>query len=177
MSHGHHDISNYRQSWWSHQMETFSALLVLCEGNPPVTVGFPSQGQCRGTLIFSLICAWTNGREMPYRPLWRHCKDQVTSLYWIPPLQSPSLQDFARIMAAVERGSCQSVDEYTTDLLLGGSDEAGGGDLYQKVAQFDRPIFPFGKAVTKSRGEIRWNKFVFPSFLSTVNRWVNAKKT
>ena len=24
-------------------METFSALLVLCEGNPPVTGGFPSQ--------------------------------------------------------------------------------------------------------------------------------------
>ena len=25
-------------------METFSALLALCEGNPPVTDGFPSQG-------------------------------------------------------------------------------------------------------------------------------------
>ena len=24
-------------------METFSSLLVLCEGNPPVTGGFPSQ--------------------------------------------------------------------------------------------------------------------------------------
>ena len=24
-------------SWWLHQMETFSALLVLCEGTPPVT--------------------------------------------------------------------------------------------------------------------------------------------
>ena len=29
-------------SWW-HQMETFSALLALWEGNPPVTGGFPSQ--------------------------------------------------------------------------------------------------------------------------------------
>ena len=29
--------------WWRHQMETFSALLALCEGNPPVTGGFPSQ--------------------------------------------------------------------------------------------------------------------------------------
>ena len=27
-------------SWWRHQME---ALLALCEGNPPVTAGFPSQ--------------------------------------------------------------------------------------------------------------------------------------
>ena len=28
---------------WRHQMGTFSALLALCEGNPPVTVGLPSQ--------------------------------------------------------------------------------------------------------------------------------------
>ena len=27
--------------WWRHQMETFSALLVLREGNPSVTGGFP----------------------------------------------------------------------------------------------------------------------------------------
>ena len=30
-------------SWWHHQTETLSsALLALCEGNPPVTGGFPS---------------------------------------------------------------------------------------------------------------------------------------
>ena len=33
----------YILSWWCHQMETFSTLLALCEGNPPVTGGFPSQ--------------------------------------------------------------------------------------------------------------------------------------
>ena len=41
-------------SWWRHQTETFSALLVFCEGNPPVT---PDKGQWRGALMFSLICA------------------------------------------------------------------------------------------------------------------------
>ena len=30
-------------TWWRHQMETFPALLALCEGNPPVIDGFPSQ--------------------------------------------------------------------------------------------------------------------------------------
>ena len=30
-------------SWWRHQMETFSALLALCEGNQPVIGGCPSQ--------------------------------------------------------------------------------------------------------------------------------------
>ena len=30
-------------AWWCHQMETFSALMALCEGNSPVTGEFPSQ--------------------------------------------------------------------------------------------------------------------------------------
>ena len=29
--------------WWRHQMETFSALLVICAGNSPVTGEFPTQ--------------------------------------------------------------------------------------------------------------------------------------
>ena len=28
--------------WWRHQMETFSALLAICAGNPPVTGEFPA---------------------------------------------------------------------------------------------------------------------------------------
>ena len=30
-----------RISLWRHQMEAISALLALCEGNPPATGGFP----------------------------------------------------------------------------------------------------------------------------------------
>ena len=30
-------------TWWRHQMETFSALLAICVGNLPVTSEFPSQ--------------------------------------------------------------------------------------------------------------------------------------
>ena len=37
--------------WWRHQMESFSALLV----------NSPNKCQWRGTLLFSLIGAWTNG--------------------------------------------------------------------------------------------------------------------
>ena len=36
-------IVKAHETWWRHQMETFSALLALGEGNPPVTGGFPSQ--------------------------------------------------------------------------------------------------------------------------------------
>ena len=42
-------------------METFSALLALCEANPPITVGIPHRGQLRRSLMFSLISAWRNG--------------------------------------------------------------------------------------------------------------------
>ena len=30
-------------TWWRHQMETFSALLVICAGNSPVSGEFPAQ--------------------------------------------------------------------------------------------------------------------------------------
>ena len=44
-------------TWWRHQMEIFSALLVLwVRGNSPVT----GESQRRGALMFSLIWAWTN---------------------------------------------------------------------------------------------------------------------
>ena len=45
---------------WRHQMETFSALLALCEGNHRSPVNSPHKDQWRGALMFSLICAWTN---------------------------------------------------------------------------------------------------------------------
>ena len=35
--------NHFCNSWWRHQMETFSALLALCAGNSPVTGEFPPQ--------------------------------------------------------------------------------------------------------------------------------------
>ena len=32
-----------RNSWWRHQIETFSALLAICAGNSPVPGEFPTQ--------------------------------------------------------------------------------------------------------------------------------------
>ena len=49
-----------RNTWWRHQMETFSALLAICAGNSPVPGEFPTQRQWRGALMFSLICVWIN---------------------------------------------------------------------------------------------------------------------
>ena len=38
--------------WWRHDMETFSALLALCQGNPLVADGFPSQRTSNVELLF-----------------------------------------------------------------------------------------------------------------------------
>ena len=76
--------------WWHHQMETFSASLVLCAGNSPVTGEFPCKGHWRGALMISLICtlnkrlikhSWGWWFEASLCPLWRHCK----ALYWWVP--------------------------------------------------------------------------------------------
>ena len=47
--------------WWRHQMDTFSALLAPLCGEFTGHRWIPHKGQWRGVLMFSFICAWTNG--------------------------------------------------------------------------------------------------------------------
>ena len=77
-----YDPSAFSQTWWRHQMETFSASLALCAGNSPVNS--PHKGRWRGALMFSLICtlnkrlskqSWGWWFEMPSRSLWRRCNE------------------------------------------------------------------------------------------------------
>ena len=56
-------------AWWRHHMETLSALMAICEGNPSVTGGFPSQKTSNTVTLglkFSVMLietnGWTNGR-------------------------------------------------------------------------------------------------------------------
>ena len=51
----------WNMSWWCHPIETFAALLALCEGIHLSPVDSPHKGQWCAVLMFSLICAWTNG--------------------------------------------------------------------------------------------------------------------
>ena len=61
--------------------KTFSALLVLCEGNPPGTCGFPSQRPV--TRSFDIFCDMRLNKRFskqstrwfgtPSHSLWRHC--------------------------------------------------------------------------------------------------------
>ena len=70
---------------WRHRMETFSALLVLCYGNPPVTGWFPSQRPVMRSfnIYFDDLRlnkrlskqSWKRWFETWSRSLWRHCND------------------------------------------------------------------------------------------------------
>ena len=77
-----------RNPWWRHQMETFSASLALCEGNPPDTGWFPSQRSLtrRFGVFFDLrlnkrlIKLWIRRLfKTLWRPLWRHCNASFSS--------------------------------------------------------------------------------------------------
>ena len=69
------------KSWWRHQMETFSALLVICAGNSPACE-FPAQRPVtRSFDVFFDLClnkwlsehSWAWWFESLSRLLWRHC--------------------------------------------------------------------------------------------------------
>ena len=71
----------YIRTWWRHQMETFSALLVICAGNSPVPGEFPTQRPVtRGFHVFFDLRlnkrlskqSWGWWFETLSRPLWRH---------------------------------------------------------------------------------------------------------
>ena len=94
--------------WWRHQVETFSALLALCEGNElpsqrPVTRSFGVFFDLRLNKRLSKrpIHRWF---ETPSCPIWRHCDDHINSceyfLRWLPGvgkhMMDPSVQ--ARII-------------------------------------------------------------------------------
>ena len=75
-------------SWWRHQMDTFSALLVIWAGDSPVTGDFPEQRSVTRSfnVFFDLRLKkrfWDAMRriETPSRPLWRQSNVCNVS-YW-----------------------------------------------------------------------------------------------
>ena len=86
-------------AWWSHQMETISALLGICEWNPPVTVGFPSQRPMMRSLdVFFDLCLnkqWSKQSrcqrfETPSHSLWHQCNGNHRNNKTVPvPVKQP----------------------------------------------------------------------------------------
>ena len=89
-NHAHAGVKDNRLfSRWRHQMETFSSLLPLCEGNPPVTGGFPSQRPVARSfdvyfdLSLNKRLSKQSGHwwfDTPLRPLWRHSTDMNATI-------------------------------------------------------------------------------------------------
>ena len=82
-------------TWWRHKMETFSAFLVLCAGNSPVTGEFPAQRPVTRSFagFFDLRLnkrlskqSWGWWFESPSWSLWRHCNECVFC-YGIVPVE------------------------------------------------------------------------------------------
>ena len=89
VSHTHHSIAStidtLPETRCRHQMETFSALLTICVGNPSVTGGFPSQRPVTRSFDVSFeLCLnkWLSKQwrrrwfKTPSRLLWRHFKER-----------------------------------------------------------------------------------------------------
>ena len=71
--------------WRRHRMETFSALLALWVGNPPVTMDSPHKGQWHRALMFSLISAWTQVEQAIETPMnlgGHYCVIVVSNAFW-----------------------------------------------------------------------------------------------
>ena len=78
--------------WWSHQMETFSALLAICAWNSPAIGEFPAQRLVTQSfdIFFDLRLNtrlserwWGWWFETPSCPLWRHCNDRLITINWL----------------------------------------------------------------------------------------------
>ena len=69
-------------SWWRPLLETFSALLALCDSL--------HKGQWRRTWMFSMICAWINGCVT----WWRHQMETFSALLALCAGNSPVPGEF-----------------------------------------------------------------------------------
>ena len=69
-------------AWWWHDMETLSALLAICEGNPPIAGGFPSQRVSRNGSLATchMMVTWHGNTFRITGHLWRESTDN----WWFP---------------------------------------------------------------------------------------------
>ena len=79
----------FQETWWRHQMETFSALLAICAGNSPVPGEFPTQRPVTRSfdVYFDLRPnkrlskqSWGWWFETLSCSLWRHRNEYVNSV-------------------------------------------------------------------------------------------------
>ena len=108
------------ESWWRHQMETFSAFLALFAGISPVTGEFPSQRPVtRSFDVF--ICAWINGwvNNREAGDLGRH-RAHCDVIVMVD-LQALTMLTYVTNMIWYSRDDCPFVTLRSTDMTVGKS--------------------------------------------------------
>ena len=97
------------ETWWRHEMDTFSTLLALCEGNLPVTGGFLWKASDAELWCFLWSAPEQSRRrwfETSSSSLWRHYKETMLNerLY-----QSPSVLWPFRISRYIQHFLCGNI--------------------------------------------------------------------
>ena len=99
------------------QMKTFSTLLALCDGNPPVTGGFPSQKTMTWSFdvffdprLNKRLCKQSRRQwfESPPLSLWHHCNKAEVSQNLIRWKHFPASQSY-KIFNKVSQCYCRAL--------------------------------------------------------------------
>ena len=82
------DGNDIHMTWWRHQMESFPRYWPFVRINHPSPVDSSHKNQWHGVLMFSLICAWTNGwannrDASDFRRHGAHYDVTVMKLYYV----------------------------------------------------------------------------------------------
>ena len=102
----------FLETWWRHQMETFSAFLVICAGNIPVSGEFPAKRPVTRSfgVFFDLRLngrlskhSWGWWLEAPSRTLWRHSNDDPGC--WPIPIKLSVRAEKKSLLALITNGS------------------------------------------------------------------------
>ena len=111
------------ETWWRHQMETFSALLAICAGNSPVTGEFPAQRPVTRSfdVFFDLRLnkrlrkqSWGWCFETLSRPLWCHYNEIKPILNRNKPWQSLNSVDILGVYYV-------NISAYSCSVTVGGA--------------------------------------------------------
>ena len=79
---GSMQIRYHENTWWRHQMEHFPRHWPVVRRIHRSPMDSPHKGQWRRTLIFSLICTWTNGQANNGDVVDLRRYRIMTSLWW-----------------------------------------------------------------------------------------------
>ena len=159
-------------TWCRHQMETFSALLALCAGNSPVNS--PHNGQWRGALMFSRICAWIKGwiNNLEAGDLRRHRahNDDTVMFSWSPCWRLYYTTNDAKLMATPFLLNCFYNWLFLSTCIIAGNASITGRCIITSVSE--TTPFSWHKMIGYPGGLNKDEKFMKENIWSGNEAWI-----